>query len=137
MILHNIQTTGAIHWQKQTIQTCPEKIPPSGFINPTCRKLKELYGGRQCWLGNYAYLGTDATTNLELEALGPASGLFSDDNKDVDAVYYFGTKDYNGGIPDGVNELDRYGWIPGMGKGGIKLGQQLINNCAHLTPRPL
>lgn len=92
------------------------------FIRQQSATMRSKYGNRQVWLGNFGYIGSDATGQKEMDAINTMNSMRSS----VDSIYYFAAKDYGGGIPDGVNLLTN-------NVGGTTIGQQLMAVCAGST----
>jgi len=91
----------------------------ANYIQQQSANMKSKYGNRQVWLGNFGYLGSDATGQKEIDAINVMNSMRSS----VSSIYYFAAKDYGGGIPDGVNALTN-------NVGGRTIGQQFMAVCS-------
>merc|ERR1711998_767487 len=90
------------------------------WIQDQAVEMKGKYDARPVWLGDYGYIGTDATAKKQVEVILD-SGIFDEDSS-IDSVYYFAAKDVGGGIPDGSNILRAE-----VGKSTI--GLELLSKC--------
>merc|ERR1712007_7738 len=84
--------------------------------------MKAKYNNRPIWLGNFAYLGKDASPGSEVNVIWN-SGIF-DENNGIDSVYYFAGTDYGHVIPNGVNFLAAC-----CADNGNTIGHELMRKC--------
>jgi len=99
------------------------------WIKNNAAAMRSSFGNRPFWLGNFGYLGPDATGQKELDSIW-SSGIMYPWDSGIDAVYYFAAKDYGGGTPDGTNDLRKV-------VGDTTIGQELMKVCAGASPTPV
>lgn len=90
------------------------------WVQDQAVEMKAKYDSRPVWLGNYGYIGDDATAEKQIQVIWE-SGVFDEDSS-IDSVYYFAAKDVGGGIPDGTNVLEAE-------VGSSTIGMELLKKC--------
>jgi hypothetical protein len=90
------------------------------WIKDQAVEMKAKHDSRPVWLGNYGYIGADATADKQVEVIWKSGVL--DEDSSIDSVYYFAAQDVGGGIPDGSNVL-------AVEVGASTIGLELLKKC--------